>query len=85
MKRTLMHKLTIAASASALAFGAVACQVEDGDGLEPGQEDPLLDDGGMEDGGMDDGGMEDGGLDDGGMEDDSMGDDTMEDDAGAEG
>ncbi|MFA9433000.1 hypothetical protein [Egicoccus sp. AB-alg2] len=69
MKRTLMHKLTIAASASALAFGAVACQVEDGEGLDPAQEDPLLDDG----------------MTDDGMGDDTMGDDTMGDDAGAEG
>lgn len=44
MKRTLTKKLAIAASASALAFGAAACQVEDGEGLDPAMEDPLLDD-----------------------------------------
>lgn len=43
MKRTMMQKLAVAASASALAFGAAACQVEDGEGLDPAQEeDPLL-------------------------------------------
>lgn len=43
MKRTLMQKLAVAASASALAFGAAACQVEEGGGsLDPAQEDPLL-------------------------------------------
>lgn len=60
MKRTLTKKLAIAASASALAFGAAACQVEDGEGLDPAQEDPLLegDEGGdplMEDEGADTG------------------------------
>lgn len=64
MKRTMMQKLTIAASASALAFGAVACQVEDGEGLDPAQEDPLLDDT----------------MTDDGFGDDTMGDDTLGDD-----
>ncbi|GGI05812.1 hypothetical protein [Egicoccus halophilus] len=62
MKRTLMHRLTIAASASALALGAAACQVEDGgDGLDPAQEDPLMDDG----------------MTDDGLGGDPMGDDTL--------
>lgn len=55
MKRTLTKKLAIAASASALAFGAAACQVEEGgSGLDPAQEDPLMEEGGdplMDEGG----------------------------------
>lgn len=43
MRRNLLTKLTLAASAAALAFGAVACEVED-NGTDPGVEDPALDD-----------------------------------------
>ena len=41
MKRTLTTKLTLASAAAALALGAAACEVEDGD-LEDPVEDPLL-------------------------------------------
>ncbi len=40
MKRSLMKKLTVAASTAVLAFGAVACDVEEGDG--GGVDDPVL-------------------------------------------
>jgi hypothetical protein len=58
MKRTLTKKLAVATGAAALAFGAVACEAETDDGLDPAQEDPMFEDDGMDDGGMDDGGLE---------------------------
>jgi hypothetical protein len=83
MKRTL-QKLTIAASAGALALSGVACQMEDGDGLDPGMEDPLMDDGMTDDGlgedGFGDDTVEDDGLgEDDGLEDDGLGEDDGED------
>jgi hypothetical protein len=64
VKRTLTKKLAIATGAAALAFGAVACETDNGDGLDPAQEDPMLEDDGMGDDGMDDGGLEDDGMED---------------------
>ena len=46
MKRSLMKKLTVAGSTAVLAFGAVACDVEEGAGDGGGVEDPVLDEGG---------------------------------------
>jgi hypothetical protein len=67
MRRKLLPKLAVASATAALAFGAVACEVDD-DGTSPGQEDDLFDDD------FDDGvGGE-------GMDDDGMGDDGMDDD-----
>jgi hypothetical protein len=59
VKRTLTKKLAVATGAAALAFGAVACETDNGDGLDPAQEDPMLEDDGMEDDGLEDDGMED--------------------------
>jgi hypothetical protein len=62
MRRTLLPKLAVASATAALAFGAVACEVDD-DGTSPGQEDDLFDDDfddGLGDDGMDDDGMGDG-------------------------
>jgi len=58
MKRRLVTRLAAASATAALAFGAAACQVED-DGMSPGQEDPMMDDGAgtLDDPAMDDGGM----------------------------
>lgn len=42
MKRTKLTKLALATSAAALALGAAACEIENGE-LDP-VEDPLLDD-----------------------------------------
>jgi hypothetical protein len=64
VKRTLTKKLAIATGAAALAFGAVACETDNGDGLDPAQEDPMLEDDGMDDGGLEDDGMEDDGMED---------------------
>ncbi len=41
MKRTLTTKLTLAGAAAALALGAAACEVENGDLGDP-VDDPLL-------------------------------------------
>lgn len=51
MKRTLTTKLAVAGGVAALALGAAACEVEEGDGLDPGLEDGGLDDGGLDEGG----------------------------------
>jgi hypothetical protein len=49
VKRTLTKKLAVATGAAALAFGAVACDAETDGGLDPAQEDPMMeDDGGLE-------------------------------------
>jgi hypothetical protein len=69
VKRTLTKKLAVATGAAALAFGAVACEAEN-DGLDPAQEDPM-----MEDDGFGDEGAEDDGLGDDGLEDDGEGED----------
>jgi hypothetical protein len=68
VKRTLTKKLAVATGAAALAFGAVACEAENG-GLDPAQEDPM-----MEDDGFEDDGLEDDGFEDDGFEDDAEGD-----------
>jgi hypothetical protein len=44
VKRTLTSKLALAGGVAALALGAAACEVEDDGGLDPGVEDPVLDD-----------------------------------------
>jgi hypothetical protein len=67
VKRTLTKKLAVATGAAALAFGAVACDAEN-DGLDPAQEDPMMEDDGFDDG-MEDDGMGDDTLDDGGDDD----------------
>ena len=41
MKRTLATRLTLAGAAAALAVGGAACDVENGDVGDPG-DDPLL-------------------------------------------
>lgn len=47
MKRTLATKIVMASSAAALALGAAACEVEEGNGGDPlMEENDLLDDGG---------------------------------------
>jgi hypothetical protein len=62
MRRKLLPKLAVASATAALAFGAVACEVDD-DGTSPGQEDDLFED--DFDDGLGDDGMDDDGLDDG--------------------
>jgi hypothetical protein len=52
VKRTLTKKLAVATGAAALAFGAVACDAETNDGLDPAQEDPMMEDDGFDDGGV---------------------------------
>jgi hypothetical protein len=65
VKRTLTKKLAVTAGAAALAFGAVACEAENGDGLDPAQEDPMMEDDGLDDGLEDDGAADDGMGDEG--------------------
>ena len=49
MKSTLARKLTITASAAALALGAAACDVEDPGDLDGDLDDPVLEDDGLDD------------------------------------
>jgi hypothetical protein len=42
MKRHIAAKLAAATATAALAFGAAACEMEEGD---PGLDDPMMDDG----------------------------------------
>jgi hypothetical protein len=43
VKRNLTTKLALSGAAAALAFGAVACEVEEGT-QDPGLDDPIIDD-----------------------------------------
>jgi len=53
MSHRWMRTIAAPAAAAVLALGAAACEAEDG-GLDPGLEDPALDDGmDTTDGGMD--------------------------------
>ena len=45
MKRTLASKIVMASSAAALALGAAACEVEEGNGDPLMEDNDLLDDG----------------------------------------
>lgn len=55
--RSMSRRLTITATASALMFGALACEADNGEGLDPAQEDPTLEgDAPADETGGDDGG-----------------------------
>jgi hypothetical protein len=43
MKRSMLSKLAVGSAAAAMSLGLVACDVEGGDSMEPGMEEPADD------------------------------------------